>query len=503
MNEEYVLSIDLGTQGVKTAVLDYEGTVLAQGFEKNVFCSEEEGEISIRPEDLMNAVRNTTRAVLSSNGELASRIACVSVVGMMAGIIGIDDEWNPVTRYDTGLDKRCEDAIREMQQIGEKEIIRICGCPVIDAMGAKMYWWKTRRREVFSKVSKFIPVTSYVSGYIGALKASEAYVDYTHIHLTCFADVVKCQWSHELLTLFQFPEEVLPVIVSPFEVIGETSAVWERETGLPAGIPLIAGCGDTAASALGAGLVKKNMLLDVAGTASCILACTDQYMPDTEKKIIMYPKSVIPGLWTPFGFVLGGETLSWYFNQVNYDGSYTFEKLSNEAEESDKDDLVFLPYFAGRICPSDSCYSGGWFGLKFSHTRADLFRSIMVSIAFEYRLYLERIRELADALDVRQLITSAGGARSEAFCRIKADVLQLPVTVLKQKDTSHKASVIMASYARGIIDDMAKTALKMAEYDYAQTYGPDTQKEAKYREMYERYLKIIAYSGKMFHEIVF
>ena len=151
-------------------------------------------------------------------------------------------------------------------------------------------------------------------------------------------------WSEELLELFDFPEEKLPRIVAPYEIIGNVTKEWAERTGLCPGTPIAAGCGDTAASSFGAGLVQKDMILDVAGTASVITACVNRYQPDTEKKILIYPRSIIPGLWTPFGFVLGGENLSWYFDQINYNGKYSFGELAAEAAGVENDGLYFLPF---------------------------------------------------------------------------------------------------------------------------------------------------------------
>ena len=62
-------------------------------------------------------------------------------------------------------DKRCETAIRRMQQMGENKVIELCGSPIIVAQGAKMYWWKMNHPEVFARVKKFVPASTYVDVY--------------------------------------------------------------------------------------------------------------------------------------------------------------------------------------------------------------------------------------------------------------------------------------------------------------------------------------------------
>ena len=499
MEKKYFLSLDLGTQGAKAAVLDFNGRVAACSFSENIFTERDSGEITMEAEELRRVVIESTRAVLAQGAVKAEEIAAVGVVGMMAGIIGLGENWEAVTPYDSGLDKRCEEAIREMQKIGEEQVFRLCGSPIIVAQGAKMYWWKTRHPEIFSRVRKFVPASTYICGCMAGLRTDEAYIDYTHIHLTCMADVKNNRWSKELLELFDFPEEKLPRIVAPYDMIGSVTREWAEITGLQEGTPVAAGCGDTAASSLRAGLVQKNMVLDIAGTASVITACVDEYKPDAEKKILLYPRSIIPGLWTPFGFVLGGETMSWYFDQINYDRGYSFGKLAGETADVENDNLFFLPYFAGRICPSDAGFSGHWIGLKFYHNRGHMFRSIMESIAYEYRFYLDRIRELFPEIEIREVLTSAGGARSGEFTQIKADVLELPFVTLEQKDTSHKAAAIIAGYGVGIYRDMSETALKMSRQYYGGRILPSEKKADHYGVQYQKYQKIVKYMSGL-HE---
>ncbi len=497
VKEKYFLSLDLGTQGTKAALVNLSGDVLCSAFSENRYTEKDDGEISIPAEELSKGVLRATRKLLEDSRADASRIAGIAVVAMMAGIVGIDEDWNPVIPYDPGLDKRCETSIKKMQAMGEDKIIRLSGCPVIVAQGAKIYWWKENHPEIFARIRKMIPASTYVSGRMAGLKAADAYMDYTHIHLTNMADTKQGCWSGELLDMFGIPEEIMPKIVAPYDVIGRVSAEWAALSGLREGTPIMAGCGDTAASCLGAGLVRSNMILDVAGTASVITACVDEYHPDTEKKILLYPRSVIPDLFTPFGFVLGGQDMNWYHDQVNYDGGLSFDALSKETADVENDSLFFIPFFAGRICPSDAGFSGHWIGLKFYHGRAHMFKSIMESVGYEYRFYLKRIGEMFPRLEMKEVFTSAGGARSEEFIRIKADVLGLPFVQLLQKDTSHKAAAVIAGYGTGMFTDMAEAAAGMNAGHQGKTFVPDQVRAKRYGEQYRKYQEIVGCLGRM------
>ena len=84
----------------------------------------------------------------------------------------------------------------------------------------------------------------------------------------------------------------------------------------PPGVPVVAGAGDTAASALGAGIVRPGMLLDVAGTASVLAGCTDRFVADVENRTLLVMRSVVPGLWHPLAYIGGGGlALRWFRDQ--------------------------------------------------------------------------------------------------------------------------------------------------------------------------------------------
>lgn len=105
----------------------------------------------------------------------------------------------------------------------------------------------------------------------------------------------------------------LGCIRSPYDVVGGLTKAAAEVCGLRAGTPITAGCGDSAASSLGAGITEPGILYDVAGTASIFSACTDFFAPDTENRTVLYAHSVIRDLWIPLAYISGGGLcLRWF-----------------------------------------------------------------------------------------------------------------------------------------------------------------------------------------------
>ena len=108
-----------------------------------------------------------------------------------------------------------------------------------------------------------------------------------------------------------------PRIVEPSERVGRLTAEFAKDCGLPAGTPVIAGCGDTAASFLSCGATAPGICVDVAGTASVFAATTDSFAPDIHSGTLGYGRSVTPGLWHPYAYVNGGGmNLEWFRREL-------------------------------------------------------------------------------------------------------------------------------------------------------------------------------------------
>ena len=309
----YVIGIDIGTQGTKAGLFDASGVCYAEAYEASVLLHPAPGAVEQDPDALYASVLHTVREVLEKSGAAPGAVLALSVAGQMAGIQGIDREWNAVTPYDNWLDTRCEPYIREMKAEAEEEIIRSTGGPVTYAHGPKILWWKRQHPDVYQKIYRFVPLSAYVAGRLCGLKGDQAWFDYTHLHFTGFSDTKSYTWNPALLRTFGVDGARLGCIRSPYDVVGGLTKAAAEVCGLRAGTPITAGCGDSAASSLGAGITEPGILYDVAGTASIFSACTDFFAPDTENRTVLYAHSVIRDLWIPLAYISGGGLcLRWF-----------------------------------------------------------------------------------------------------------------------------------------------------------------------------------------------
>lgn len=490
MANDYLLGIDIGTQGTKTGLFSQDGRKIAESFEASRLIRTGTGVVQQEPEEIYGSVLRTIAEVMEKSEINPALVAGIGVDGQMAGILGIDANWNAVTWYDSWLDTRCEKYIGLIKREAEEKVIAITGCPVTYAHGPKILWWKHEKPDIYKTIVKFVLPSTYAIGRLGGLTAESAYIDYSHLHFSGFGDVEKKEWSDELLNLFQIEKSKMPLIVNPWDIVGHLTTEAAKQCRLIPGIPLVAGCGDSAATSLAAGVTRKGVIFDVAGTASIFSCCVDQYKPDLKNKTLLFARSIIPGLWIPMAYINGGGLcLQWFRDQLAGSGSPISFRLLDEESESivpGSEGLIFLPHFSGRVCPNNADVRGSWIGLHWAHNRGHLYKSIMEGIAYEYGHYFKIIRELVEGAAFSEVYAIGGGAKSTLFNTIKADVLGIDYTPLRINDTAPLGSALVAGYGVGLFTDLKVTVDGMIGFEARIPYN-EGRHEAyrKYADAYE------------------
>jgi xylulokinase len=153
------------------------------------------------------------------------------------------------------------------------------------------------------------------------------------------------------------------------------------------------------------------------------------------------------------------------------------------------DGLFFSPHLGGRICPSSPEMRGAWVGVSWSHTQAHFARAILESIAYEYAYYLKILREALPGLVLVEARVVGGGARSEAWNQIKADVLNVPYQRLAGNEFGAWGAAMIAGKAAGLITDLASHAEQTALRN-GKAIQPSRENHAVYQPLVEKYIAL-------------
>ncbi len=488
----YLIGMDIGTQGTKSILFDLDMNIIAEAFESSNLISPKPGVVWQEADEIYMSCVRTIREIMQKSGVSPSSIAAIGVDGQMAGIMGVDKDGEASTYYDSWLDMRCGKYMDEMRGIAGRRAVEITGGPITYTHGPKILWWKNEHPEAYEKTCKFVLPHGYVVGRMTGLKGDEAYFDYSCIQYSGFGDNRKKEWSDELLDIFGISRDKMARIVSPFDVVGKTTGAFAGAAGLAEGIPVVAGAGDTAASVFGSGMFESGMILDCAGTASVFCCVVDSYKADAENQTMTMMRSPADGFFMPLSYINGGGLcIRWFRDSFTGSPAATYDDLEREASaiQAGSEGILFVPHFGGRVLPNNPYVKGSFVGLDWKHTRGHMYRSIMEGIAYEYSYYYEILKKLYPETRFREMFTIGGGAKSALFNSIKSDVLGLPVTTFEMGDTALVGSAVIAGFGAGVLDDYKKPINKVSKK--GRTVLPNMENHANYKKFAEQYLKVI------------
>ena len=250
----------------------------------------------------------------------------------------------------------------------------------------------------------------------------------------------------------------IPEPVRPGEPLGGLTPEAAAALGVPAGTPVVQGLNDGYASLLGAGLRRPGEAVDTGGASGGFAVYVER--PVVIPGVFAGP-APLPGLTVIGGAMAAtGRALDWLREEIL--GGASLETLLAEAAAvpPGAEGLVFLPYLAGERSPIwDPSARGAFVGLTLGHRRGHLVRAVLEAAAFAIRHVAEPI--VAAGIEVREMRVAGGPARSELWCRIKADATGFPVAVPEVFETALLGSAILAATGVGAYPDVAAAIERM------------------------------------------
>jgi xylulokinase len=258
-----------------------------------------------------------------------------------------------------------------------------------------------------------------------------------------------------------------------------------RRTGLVEHTPLVAGAGDLMVSTLGAGVVGPGQAFDVAGTASIMTFLTTDLQAAINNKILVTSKHIFSDELCLWGCLSsGGFSRGWYrdgiLNLKGISAAYSMMDTMADAVPAGALNLLFAPYLTGTMTPSWPEAKATWLGLTPSHNEAHLWRAMMESVGYEYLLFLKSLEE--QGVRYQRVIGVGGGARSAIWNQIKADMLNLPYTLITTQDTGALGNCVIAAHGTGYVADMISTVKQWSSE--TRTFKPRPEYTAFYNKVY-------------------
>jgi xylulokinase len=491
-----LLGVDIGTTGTKAVLFDPNGRLESTGQAEYEVQHIRPAWVEQRPDDWWQAVGVAVRQALEGVADGAERVASLSVSSQAPALLPLDRSGKPLRPALIWMDRRAEaEATYLAERIGFENISRVTGNrPDAFYVAAKLLWYKNHEPELLARTARFVQINSYINYRLtGALA-----MDPAHAGLLQLRDYATNEWSPALCDACGVEPDQFPEVAASDHVIGEVTREAAAATGLRPGVPVVAGTVDSAAAALEAGVVQQGVAAEMTGTSTVMI------MPNTtgarEPAFIVMPHA-LPALDLHLAaMVSSGASLRWFRQQFGlaepYDGN-PYEHLTREASAvpAGSDGVVFLPYMMGERSPLWHTNARGvFFGLSLATPRAAMVRSILEGTA--YALLHNKEVAARGGIQITELRSVGGGARSDLWNQIKADVMGIPIALPEASAGAPFGDALLAGMGIGLYPDPIETVQKMVRI--RKRYEPVDERHRRYSQSYKVYRRIYEHLRKDF-----
>jgi len=463
---DLVIGIDSSTTACKAVVWDIRGALLAEGRAALPLLMPRPTWHEQPAEAWWEACVRAVRAAVT--GVDAGRIAALCISPQRETFVPVDEIGAPLRPAIVWMDERARDLLPVIdREYGAERIHRETGKPLSGNLTlGKIAWLRAHEPDVFARTAKYLDVAAFlIYRLTGYARTGWGCADPTGLF-----DMRSNTWNADLLAYLGVDVAQMPEAYPPGAVLGTVTPEAAALTGLPAGLPVVAGVGDGQAGGLGVGITQPGLAYLTLGTSVVSGTHADVYVTDRAFRT-MY--SAVPGSCSLETVLLGGAyTIAWFVEKmvggqlsaVSGQQSATIEMLYDEAIADippGAEGLMLVPYWNSAMNPYwDAAASGivvGWRGV---HSRAHLYRAILEGIAFEQRLHTEGV-EAALGQPVETYVAMGGGAQSERWLQIIADVTGKPVYRAAVTDAAALGAGILAAAGVGLFPDARAAAAAM------------------------------------------
>jgi xylulokinase len=497
--ERHLLALDLGTTALKVALATTRGRILDTETEPQRVTLLPGGGAEQDPGEWWASIVRGSRRLFVRNPDAASAIAAVNASIQWSGTVAVGDDGAPIRPAIIWMDSRGAAQARaitggavRVHGYGVARMLRWIrlagGGPTQSGKDpiAHILWLKHAEPHAYSRASVFLEPKDWLNLRLAGRVASS--FDAITLHwVTDNRRVDDVRYDERLLRAAGIDRAKLPELVPPGTVLGTVTVDAARELGIPATARVVSGMGDVAAAAIGSGAVLDFEPHLCIGTSSWLTCHVPFKRTDLQHNMASLP-SAIPGRY----FVANeqesaGACLTHLKDQLLAANSY--EEMDGVAQTSPPGSggLIFTPWLNGERTPvDDSLVRGGFFNQSLQTSRADVIRAVLEGVAFNSRWLLTYVeRFVKRRFGAIRMI--GGGATSDLWCRIHADVLDRPILrVERPLFSGARGAALQAGLALG--DVRVDEIGSLVPVD--RTFEPDAATRGVYDRLYPEFVNL-------------
>ncbi|RPJ26840.1 MAG: xylulose kinase [Chloroflexi bacterium] len=519
--DKFILAIDLGTSGPKVALFSTQGELVGSEFEETQLILLPDGGAEQSPGEWWLAIQKAIRRLLARGLVRNEEIIAIAFTGQWSGTVPVDEAGNALSNAIIWMDSRGSPYVQQIvsgplqiQGYGLGKLlkwIQISGGIPANAgkdPTAHILYLKHVHPEIYEHTYKFLEPVDYLGLCLtGCMAAS---FDSITLHwLTDNRNIQNIEYDESLVRLSTIDRSKLPDLKSPNSILGTLRPELAREWGLRADLQVVIGSPDVHSAAVGSGAVRDFETHLYIGTSSWLTCHVPFKKTDLLHNLAALP-SAIPGRYMLTDEQeCAGVCLQFLRDNILFhqdeltssekpDNAYQiFDQIAARAPAGSHK-VIFLPWLYGERAPVDDRFvRGGFFNQSLQTTREHMVRAVFEGVAYNSRWllkYVERfIKRRVEAVNM-----FGGGAKSDIWCQIHADVLNRPIRQVKDPlEVNVRGAALLASVALGYLryDEIA------GRVPVAETYLPNPDHRKIYDELFEEFVAIYQSNRRIYERL--
>lgn len=471
------LGIDIGTTGCKVAAYSEDGRRLGLAYRGYAINRPAPGWCELPARDVWRKLQSAIREVAAATAGDPVTALCVSSIG--EAVTPVDCHGTILADCILSSDSRGGEYSAQLLRDFTAEAFYQINPNIISPNYSypKIAWIRDHQPEVYQKTDTFLLWDGLVSRLLGGAD----FASFSLANRTLLFDIRREDWSSEILARCNIARDKLPLCMPAGRLAGEVSPAMACELGLPRGVKIVVGGHDQSLNALGLGIVEPGPAALGLGTYECITPVYAGLARQGELLRIGLNAEhyVLPGMYVSFLFNQAGSLIQWFRSAFARELPQGQDELLQSEMPEDPTDLMVLPYFEPTGSPgyvNDA--SGVILGLKMHTTRGEILKAVMEGASF---YFLDTWRQICGSQP--QLIAGGGGAKSDRWLQIKADIFGVPVSRPQTTECGAMGAAMLAAAATGGGDLTREIRSRVGAYvNIERIFEPDGRRHRLYLE---------------------
>lgn len=505
MSTQYVMGIDVGTEGSRAGIFDFSGKPIAFASAKHDLLFPKGDWVEQHPEQWWESATAASREAVAKSGLNPKDIIAVSASGTGTTVVAAKKDGTPLRNAIMWMDVRAADQARRIAETGNEVLKLSGGSASAEWLFSKSLWLAENEPKVFAEADVICECVDWLGHrltgeWVGSMSLAAVRAYYRHS---------EGGWPVGLLEqigLTSVLDKLVPKLGEVGDLVGHLTPSAAADLGLSAGIPVAVSEVDAEVAMFGMNVTRPGQTCLITGSSHLLLGVSAEQVHG-------------PGMWgayekgvTPENYLVEGGQAStgsitkWFKNLVN--GSYAGADIDDDTvygklvEDATKlpigsEGVKLLDFFQGNRTPyMDAKARGMLWGLSVSSSPAHVFRAILEGISFGTANILNAFRDNGYAPS--EIVIAGGATRNPLWLQIHADVAQTPLVIPEVTDAVVLGNAILAANVTGQFKDIYETTDAMTRNKGRIEPNPEVFDEYEY--LFDQYRRSYHAMKELMHE---